>query len=96
MNEVKADAGSDVTINEGDSVTLTASGGDTYLWDSGETTASITVNPSATTTYSVKVTKNGCDATDQIEVKVNTSSSPIIMISLFSFSKYITFQLPND
>ena len=78
VNEVKANAGSDVTINIGESITLVASGGDSYLWDNGETTASISVLPSSTTTYSVTVSKNGCEATDQIEVKVNTSSFPVV------------------
>ena len=40
VNSVTANAGSDVTIDEGDSVTLTASGGDSYLWNTGATTQS--------------------------------------------------------
>ncbi len=63
-----------VTVNSpsmcvgGNAVTLTASvqGGSspfTYLWSNGSTTSSITVSPSATTTYSVTVTgANGCAA----------------------------------
>jgi hypothetical protein len=43
--------------------TLTASGGSTYLWNTGETSASIAVTPSVGTTYSVNVTQNGCSAT---------------------------------
>lgn len=45
------------TICEGSSTILTATGGGTYLWSpGGATTASITVSPSSTTTYSVTVT----------------------------------------
>ena len=43
-----ANAGANVTIETGQSTTLIASGGDTYLWSNGATSASITVNPTAT------------------------------------------------
>jgi gliding motility-associated-like protein len=48
------------TICPGETVTLTASGGTTYLWDSGENSPSISVNPTVTTTYSVTGTNLGC------------------------------------
>jgi len=70
-----ANAGADVTINNGENTTLTASGGGTYLWSTGETTASITVNPTTTTTYSVSVTQNGCEVNDDVLVTVNSASS---------------------
>ena len=42
------------TICPGDSITLTASGATTYIWSPGnQTTASITVSPAVTTTYTV-------------------------------------------
>lgn len=66
-----AEAGEDVTILEGESVMLTASGGDAYLWNTGETTQSITVSPIATVTYSVLVSLNNCEATDEVTVTVN-------------------------
>jgi hypothetical protein len=72
-----ANAGTDITINQGDSTTLTASGGGTYLWNTGETTASINVSPNSTTTYSVIVTQNGCEATDEVIVIVNTTTTII-------------------
>jgi Secretion system C-terminal sorting domain len=79
VNEIpEANAGQDVTINEGESVTLTASGGDTFLWSNGETTQSITVNPTKTTTYSVTVTKGGCEDIDSVEVLVKSSTQPIV------------------
>ena len=71
-----ADAGSNKTIESGQNTTLTATGGDTYLWSNGETTASITVNPTATTTYEVTVTKNGCTSKDSVTVTVNGSTVP--------------------
>ncbi len=49
---------------DGDSVTFTASGGDTYQWSNGATTPSITVNPSVTTVYTVTGSvQGGCTAT---------------------------------
>lgn len=66
-----ADAGANVTITSGQSTSLTASGGGTYLWSNGMTTSSINVTPTATTSYSVTVTNaNGCTATDQVQVSV--------------------------
>ena len=50
------------TICSGSSTTLTASGGGTYAWSSGETTAAITKSPTSNTTYTVTVTSGGCTA----------------------------------
>jgi hypothetical protein len=56
----------------GTAVTLTASGGGTYLWGTQATTAAITVTPTAITTYSVQVTgANGCKAYASQSVNVN-------------------------
>lgn len=51
----------DIAVNSteicpGGTATLTASGGNSYLWDTGETTASITVSPLVTTSYNVTST----------------------------------------
>jgi len=50
---IEISAGPDQTICAGETATLTASGADTYLWSTGETTATIVVSPIVTTTYSV-------------------------------------------
>jgi uncharacterized protein YjdB len=72
VNELPiAEAGNDQTICEGDTVTLTASGGNQYLWSTGETTASISVAPTSDTAYTVEVTTNGCSSTDDVNVFVN-------------------------
>ncbi len=68
-----ADAGSNEAICEGASVTLTAAGGATYLWNSGQTVETIIVSPIITTTYTVTVTNSdGCTDQDDITVQVNT------------------------
>lgn len=60
------------TICAGASQLLTASGGGTYLWNTGATTAAITITPSITTTYTVTVTAgNGCTASIAATVTVN-------------------------
>lgn len=74
------------TICSGDTVTLTAQGGDSYLWSTGETSASIAVSPSTETEYSVEVISNTCSSTANTTVFVNdtpelTISNDIIIIS---------------
>ena len=66
-----ADAGIDQTICEGETVTLTATGGTSYLWSTGETTDSIVVSPDAETTYTVEAITNNCSSTDSITIFVN-------------------------
>ena len=68
---VTANAGNDVAICEGNSATLTASGGSEYLWNTGETSQSITVNPNTTTTYSITVSEGVASDTDDVIVTVN-------------------------
>ncbi|MEZ4840453.1 MAG: T9SS type A sorting domain-containing protein [Flavobacteriaceae bacterium] len=67
---INLNAGADVTICNGESITLTASGNGEFLWDNGETTASITVNPTQTTTYTVTASNGNCAETDEVTVIV--------------------------
>jgi len=66
-----ADAGPDATICKGDDITLTASGGTTYVWSTvpPQNTATINVTPTASTVYHVTVTLNGCSAADSVYVQ---------------------------
>jgi len=69
-----ADAGADQTLDCSPSYTLTATGDGTYLWNTGATTATITVDPISTTTYSVTVTaSNGCTDSDSVSLIDNTA-----------------------
>ncbi len=60
-------------ICNGASTILTTGGGGTYLWNTGATTAAITVNPTSNTTYTVTVTAaNTCTAIATQLVTVNS------------------------
>ncbi|MDP4266192.1 MAG: Ig-like domain-containing protein, partial [Bacteroidota bacterium] len=72
VNKVSASAGSDVTINGGNTTMLTATGGIDYAWSNGILTANNEVSPSVTTSYTVTVTDaNGCKGTAGVTVTVN-------------------------
>lgn len=72
-------AGTNLTACPGAPVTLTASGGTSYIWSSGGTTASTSVTPTAQTNYIVTGTDvNGCVNTDTIMVSLHTVQPPVI------------------
>ncbi|MFD1014836.1 Ig-like domain-containing protein [Winogradskyella rapida] len=77
---LNANAGNDVSMCSGESVTLTATGGETYAWDNGETTASITVSPLDTTTYTVTVFDTYGNS-DSDEVTVTVHDLPVLSVS---------------
>ena len=93
LNNCTASASRTITVNDppivtiaganictGTSTTLTATGGGTYLWNTGNTTASINVSPLANTTYTVTVTAaNGCTASTTRIVVI--SPPPVINIT---------------
>ncbi len=69
-------------ICAGASTTLTASGaGTSFVWSGSimTTSSSITVNPTATTPYTVTVTgSNGCTASGSVTVNVHTAPSVVL------------------
>lgn len=59
------------TLCNGTSLTLSAAGGGTYLWSTGNTTATLEVMPTINTTYSVTVmAASGCTASAAHSVEV--------------------------
>ena len=64
-------AGPDVSICPNASITLTASGADTYTWNPGASSgSSVNVSPSTTSSYTVTGTLSGCVSTDDVIVTV--------------------------
>ncbi|MDD2345090.1 MAG: hypothetical protein PHY85_02990, partial [Bacteroidales bacterium] len=71
---------SNSTVCYGYSVSLTASGASTYSWSTNQTGASILVNPTANTSYSVTGTaSNGCSKTKEIDIFVDTPPTVMAM-----------------
>jgi predicted transcriptional regulator len=71
-----ANAGSDQDICIGNTVTLTATGGVSYAWNSGQNTGAITVSPALNTEYIVTVTDVfGCENSDTVNVVVHALPS---------------------
>lgn len=81
VEESSGIAGDDGIICPGALVELTASGGDTYRWSTGATTANITDSPGTTTTYTVTVTSSdGCTASLSQEIIVSPLPVPSISV----------------
>ncbi len=80
-----ADAGTDVTICQGDATQLQGSGGLTYLWAPAAglddpTLANPMASPNMTTTYTLTVTDNfGCTDTARVTVDVIITTPPTVV-----------------
>ncbi len=70
VNNATVSVGDDLSICDGESVTLTATGNGDFLWSTGETTTTINVTPEETTVYSVTASEFDCTASDEITVTV--------------------------
>ena len=71
LNTVSVNITGNTTVCEGSSYNVSASGGTSYLWNTGDTTASVSFMPTDTTTYTVTVTNSiGCSASDSITVNL--------------------------
>lgn len=77
VTNLSVNAGNDQTICSGETAALNATGGTTYSWSptiglTNPNASNPTAFPTATTTYTVTATTNGCSATDQVTVTVAT------------------------
>lgn len=81
---------SSVLINEGDTVQLSASGGDTYLWEPSESLSCSTcpnpiASPSSSIVYQVTVTNaSGCSGIGTVSISVIPNCGEIFVPSIFS------------
>jgi hypothetical protein len=82
VTETSGTTSNDGVICVGGIATLTASGGGTYAWNTGATSAAISVAPASTTTYTVTVTNaNGCTGTSVATIVVNALPTPAITVT---------------
>ena len=79
----------DTILCKGESVTISASGGTSFLWSNGVATSAFMVSPNATTTYVVTVTDGACSDVDSVTVTVNAPylflGPDIVLIDTTSF-----------
>ncbi|MCC6459576.1 MAG: hypothetical protein IT260_03830, partial [Saprospiraceae bacterium] len=76
---VPANAGPDQTLCPGQSASLLATGGSNFLWNTGQTSASVVVSPDTATAYSVLVSAPGaCSTTDTVWVFPLPGSSGVL------------------
>jgi len=88
-NNVSVTISGNSSINHGQSTTLTASGANSYVWSTGESTASITVSPITTTTYNVTGTNQyGCTASATKTVTVNITTPTVITSEVTDISSH--------
>lgn len=82
------------TMCVGETVTLTASGGNFYSWSSGNNTPTVVLSPSATTMYSVTGTDlNGCNGILNVSITVN----PCVGINeIVQANEYLVYPNPNS
>jgi len=66
------------TICSGESVSLTATGATTYVWNTGVTTSTINVSPTNQTTYTV-IGQNGSCSGTPVQVVVGVNPSPTVI-----------------
>lgn len=60
----------DTTICSGSTIILSATGGSSYSWNTAQTTSSIYVSPTTTTTYSVTISNGSCSVVETVTVTV--------------------------
>ena len=74
-----------ITVCEGSSATITAGGANTYVWNTGVTTAGLTINPvSATTTYTVTGTTTATTCTNTATGTITMNPRPTVTASSFT------------
>jgi hypothetical protein len=73
-------------ICAGNTVTLTASGADTYTWNTSATSSVISSAPSSNITYSVAASSNACPGTYTSNISITVNANPTLNISASSMS----------
>ncbi|MFN7832333.1 MAG: beta strand repeat-containing protein, partial [Bacteroidota bacterium] len=82
VTDMSGSTPNDGTICSGASATMTASGGTSYSWNTGEAVAAITKSPITTTSYTVTVTNaDGCTATSSSTITVKALPTASISVA---------------
>lgn len=79
------------TACSGETVTLTASGGTSYLWSTGETGSTIVTQPNIETEYSVIITKASCSDTLSQIISVLEMPNSIVEDTFYIASGDVVF-----
>ncbi len=79
VNALSISVSGNTTICSGETATLTANGASTFSWNTNNQTGTLTVNPTANTSYTVTGTSSGCSNTAVVSVVVN--ALPTLSIS---------------
>ncbi len=69
-----------ITICSGNSITLTASGANTFTWNPGSPGSTLAVTPTATTIYTVTGTNTSGGCTNSIVTTVSVNSTPTLTV----------------
>ena len=89
-------AGPDISICEGESVTLTASGAVNYSWDGGVQNG-VPFTPTTTTTYTVYgIAANTCSSSDQVTVTVSPAPEIVVVPSVTTGCSPLTVNFQNN
>lgn len=78
---VVINAGNPVSVCNTQSVTLTATGANSYVWNTGSASNSISVSPTTNTTYTVTGTNTGTTCSSTSTVNVTVLSRPVITVN---------------
>ena len=70
-----------VSVCVGQPLTITASGGDSYLWSTQAVSSSIQVQPSINQTYTVQIINSACKQADTLSSVVSIVDAPVVTIS---------------
>jgi antitoxin (DNA-binding transcriptional repressor) of toxin-antitoxin stability system/predicted transcriptional regulator len=81
---------SSFTVCSGLSEVVTANGGVAYAWSTGNDTATVVLQPTASTTYTVTVTDaNGCSATGAVQVNTIAPTTTTVTAGVCTGGSYL-------
>ncbi len=90
-NSIDLNLGADMTICSGETITLgDGSVSGSFSWNTGQTSSTIDVSPSSTTTYSASVVSGNCSSDDEITITVEEINVEISANDIFCPGEEVT------